>query len=24
MHITTTETWLRAHLRDDPDALTGA
>jgi GntR family transcriptional regulator, transcriptional repressor for pyruvate dehydrogenase complex len=24
MHITTTETWLRAHLRDNPDALTGS
>lgn len=24
MHITTTETWLRAHLRENPDALTGA
>jgi GntR family transcriptional repressor for pyruvate dehydrogenase complex len=23
MHITTTESWLRAHLRDDPDAPTG-
>jgi GntR family transcriptional repressor for pyruvate dehydrogenase complex len=23
LHITTTESWLRAHLRDDPDALTG-
>ncbi|MFC0529331.1 FadR/GntR family transcriptional regulator [Phytohabitans kaempferiae] len=24
MHITTTETWLRAHLQEDPDALDGA
>lgn len=24
MHITTTENWLRAHLRDDPDAQTGS
>jgi len=24
MHITTTETWLRAHLHEDPDALTGS
>jgi GntR family transcriptional repressor for pyruvate dehydrogenase complex len=23
MHITTTETWLRAHQRENPDALTG-
>jgi GntR family transcriptional regulator, transcriptional repressor for pyruvate dehydrogenase complex len=23
MHITTTETWLRAHLRENPDALSG-
>jgi GntR family transcriptional repressor for pyruvate dehydrogenase complex len=24
MHITTTENWLRAHLRDDPDTPTGS